>query len=192
MKPSRASCHELRGLTARATIVCFVLALAASPAVSRAAAAAGLDLDLGIAEHAGGYVLELDAPAPKARGKCFDITLSNFAKLADRRLWLVVRSMDGGRPVYESVVLLDAPAQRVGTAPVCLSQPPEPARGQGLAAAAIQVAVYRAGARDLATGFWAGPEDDSLRLSNWLSLPDTVLRGRLADPDRFAKSRAAR
>ena len=62
-------------------------------------------------------------------------------------------------------------------------------RGRNLAPALIQVAVYRAGARDLADGFWPGPADDSLRLSNWLSIPETVLRGRAPVVDALSKSR---
>ena len=168
----------------------FVLAIMLCAPAFHDAQTATTDFDPGMAEHTGGYVLELDAPSVKDRGRCLEVTLSNFGKMPDRQLWLVVRSLDraGGRPLYESVALAEAPAS-VGPLAICLSRPPESTHAQGLTALVIQVAVYRSSARDLKSGFWEGPQNDSMRLSNWLNIPDTVLRSRLTLPDRLSKAR---
>lgn len=192
MNRSPASGHQgLRATSARPAILWLLLALSAVwPRVSDAYAR---DLDLGIAEHTGGYVLELDAPSPRTRGKCVEVVVSNFGALAERKLWLVARTVDRAlasvTPVYEMAILVDAPAKRVGIVPVCLPPAPEAGRGQGYFRVVTQVALYRVTARDLAAGHWPGPVEDGLRLSNWLALPDTLLRSRMPVADRSSKSR---
>ena len=135
----------------------------------------------GLHEHTGGIVLELDAPSTRTRQPCTTLGVANFGGLPDRSVRLVARSADllpaGPGPEYTPLAMVALPRSRLGEAKVCLPEVQKLIRtdadGSPLL---VEFAVYRVSPHELSTGRWPGPLDDSLRLSQWLPVPDKAWR----------------
>jgi hypothetical protein len=136
-------------------------------------------------EQVEGFVLQLDAPSARRRGKCVQILVNNVGALPERKVWIVARYPDreagrAARFIHHAVGLSNVPAARIGQAEACLERM---AGADGEARVPVEVAVYRATAQDIASGRWSSAGGDDMRLSFWLPLHAELWRRDESRPD---------